>query len=169
MPATTVRSLETFQTVHTSDSDWQDVVRQWMATYGIEPELIDDLIADMGEKVKALGHNPWLVLTPQGIIPVDPATFSNGFEDIAATDVLNDIWMERQSHLTRGYDARHDDSHPTAHLVNLAVFRAGPIANATNTLPDAVKREELVKAASLIVAAIDKIDRAQAVRTFSVD
>jgi hypothetical protein len=169
MPATTVRATTTFEAVHLSAPDWKDVLVGWLRGFDAPEEHIDQELASAEENLGALDFQPWLVKTDSGVVPVPPANFVEGFEDLNATSVLDDIWRERKTHHERGYTAAHDDNGTTAHLINQAVFRLGPLSNATNILPDAVKREELVKAGSLIVAAIDKMDRAQSVRTFSVD
>ncbi|MFE3195027.1 hypothetical protein ACFXHA_38895 [Nocardia sp. NPDC059240] len=62
---------------------------------------------------------------------------------------LADIRAEREAHVTKGYDAEHDRLHGVGRLVELAAQYAGPTFS----------RRELVKAASLLVAAIEVIDR----------
>lgn len=64
--------------------------------------------------------------------------------------VYDEIRTERESHAAKGYDAEHDRRHGVAHLVDWAAHYANPDS-----------RESLVKAASLLVAAIEVIDKDQ--------
>jgi hypothetical protein len=174
MPAVTVRTQETFQAVHTADADWKETIVGWALAEGVPQEEADNLVADMAadleSQVTALGvkGQPWIVRTPQGLLPMAPDAFLSTFDDVNATDVLDDIWRERQTHPGRGYDAKHDDAETLTHLTHQVEVRMQSIMSSAYPT-DAERRHELVVAGSLIVAAIDKIDRAQTVRTFTVD
>lgn len=74
----------------------------------------------------------------------------------AATErVLADVRAERATHPGRGWTNEHDDQHPVSHLTGLATsyIATGHMATRSN------RRRWLVKAASLLVAAIERIDR----------
>ena len=66
---------------------------------------------------------------------------------------LRDIAIERSRHAGLGYTDEHDDEHGVAHLVELAFAR--PMIDWRG----GYVRSELVKAASLLVAAIELMDR----------
>lgn len=84
-----------------------------------------------------------------------------------ATDrVLNDIRTERTTHAEKGYGEAHDDAHDIHHLVSwssryAAMQGKGP--DAKNGLYD-YDRQRLVQAASLLVAAIEAMDRQETSR-----
>lgn len=69
--------------------------------------------------------------------------------------VLADVRAERATHPGRGWTNEHDDSHDEQHLTGLAThyMATGLLAPRPN------RRRWLVKAASLVVAAIEWIDR----------
>lgn len=69
------------------------------------------------------------------------------------TKALASIADERATHAGRGWTAEHDAEHGVDHLVELAV---GYAQRATIELD---VRRKLVKAASLLVAAIDLLDQ----------
>ncbi len=77
---------------------------------------------------------------------------------------LRDVAAERASHAARGYDVAHDDRHNVYELEQLAVRYVN--LSGSGRYPDAergyVSRTSLVKAASLLVAAIDRLDRSEA-------
>lgn len=66
--------------------------------------------------------------------------------DIVA--VIGLIVLERSKQVARGYDAAHDHAHGPAHLVELA-----------GQYVDPWNRDALVKAAALLVAAIEVLDK----------
>lgn len=170
MPAVTVRTTTTVQAVFTGDADWEDVVREWMIAEGAPDEAITGYMVQFREGVAQAGlARPWLVDTPQGIGVIPPHEFANYFEDVAATDVLMEIFQEMAGHADKGYTLAHDDAHNTADFVGIIRHYIDPLATPGNTLPDAVRRHEFIKAASVAVQAVNKIDRAKDVRTFSVD
>ncbi len=65
---------------------------------------------------------------------------------------ISDIAAERATHAARGWTPEHDAEHGVTHLVNLAFAR--PMVNWRG----GYSRAELVKAASLLVAAIELLD-----------
>jgi hypothetical protein len=72
------------------------------------------------------------------------------------SDIYAEIRAERESHAAKGWTAEHDDEHGAVHLIDLAdryAYRYG--------------RDDLVKAASLLVAAIEAMDRAREAREMS--
>lgn len=169
MPATTVRSTDTYEAIHTSDSDWQDVIRGWMSVHGAPPEQIEEYVGKFEAGVAEAGlARPWLINTDRGIGIIAPHDFVKWYEDVAATDVLAEVFRELAGHADKGFDVKHDDSHPLPHFIQVIDFYLHPLAKPDNTLPDAVKRREFIKAASVAVAAVHKIDRAQDVGTFAV-
>ena len=81
------------------------------------------------------------------------------------TPAIRDVAAERAIHEQRGWTAEHDKRlpQPVHHLVALAAdyaHRKGPVAEEAGVYD----RKYLVKAASLLVAAIDLIDRQEADR-----
>lgn len=75
--------------------------------------------------------------------------------------VGDEIMDERATHETRGWDAAHDDSHRLPHLLHVArEYTVAPVIDGKPVkLSTAERRERIVKAASVLVAAIDFIDR----------
>ena len=170
MPATTVRSTDTYEAIHTSESDWQDVIRGWMSGHGATPEQIEEYVSKFEAGVAEAGlARPWLINTDRGIGIIAPHDFVKWYEDVAATDVLIEIFQEMKRHGLKGYGIAHDDAHDTAHFVEVIGFYLNPLGRKDNVLPDDTKRREFIKAASVAVAAVNKIDRAKDARTFSAD
>lgn len=62
--------------------------------------------------------------------------------------VYDDIREERSTHAARGYDDVHDSEHGVGHLISWAMYHASK-----------GDRRGLVKSASLLVAAIECLDR----------
>lgn len=73
----------------------------------------------------------------------------------ATLRVLADIEIERKTHARRGYDTQHDLQHGIHHLVTWADKYAHGVDNRTDGY---YRRKDLVKAASLLVAAIEAMD-----------
>lgn len=164
-----IRPTDTFRAVHTSDSDWEDVLRGWLVAEGAPTEEVEGYMGKFREGVKAAGiARPWLINTPRGIAIVAPQDFVSQFEDVAATDVLGEVFSEQKRAIEKGFDATHDDKHTTADFVSILRHYADPLATPGNTLPDAVKRHEFIKVAQVAISAVHKIDRANDVRTFAV-
>lgn len=72
---------------------------------------------------------------------------------------LRDVTFERATHEARGWTADHDEDHGLMHLLRLAAEyqdRGADIAVESGDIPAC--RMQLVKAASLLVAAIDLLD-----------
>lgn len=91
----------------------------------------------------------------------EPVTFadlsqSETAEPLDATAmVLEEIAAERRTHEGRGYDAEHDDHHGTDHLLGEVVRK---INGSVSAYPE-IQRRKLVVAASLLVAALELLDR----------
>lgn len=83
---------------------------------------------------------------------------------LAAMDrVFLSIMARRCAQIDRGYDATHDDDHGNGDIVSDTEWGAAArLRNASyyKNANDAGRREELVVAASLLVAEIERIDRA---------
>jgi|GEM_PF-1410871 len=99
-----------------------------------------------------------------GIDPYDPASL----EDVIGipwaegdSRALADVAAERRTHHARGWTARLDDARGVDHLVRLADRSAH---RGDEDRPGYYSREGLVKAASLLLAAIDCLDRTEADR-----
>jgi len=154
-----VRRIDsTVAAVHTSDEDWRDVVRGWVLDTGqIEDEQqFGDFLRGI-EKVNAtMTGQVWLLNSPTGISVVEPAVFVDLFEDVNATEVLDEVWLERQGHKEKGYDAAHDDKHGLGHLLEQAVSHLSHFGEAPT---DEFIRGEIIVAASLLIAAVDQMDR----------
>jgi hypothetical protein len=71
--------------------------------------------------------------------------------------VLQDIAAERTYQVAKGWTTDHDDTHYTQDLVGLAFDRAR--MQGVGTPPGVFARQRLVQAASMLVAAIEAIDR----------
>ncbi len=131
---------------------WQDGNGDWHA---IRPISEDDAAWDeLPEHVRRS-----LAVVADG----DPDTAD--VDRILWTDLdsraLADVAAERRTHHGRGWTAQYDDEHGSNRLIELAwryAYRVHP------TIPGAYDRAGLVKAASLLVAAIDTLDRAEADR-----
>lgn len=166
MPAINARPTQTVEAIHSTDHDFREVVEQWLPN-DTTAEEVDGFFAVVAEKPHC-----WVVRTSDGnnIGIVTAAGFAADWEDVAATDTLDEIWTERQRHASLGYDNQHDDNEGINHLANEAVRQiVKSVVTMTYHPTDADRRQRLIKAGSLILAAIDKIDRAQNVRTFGVD
>lgn len=106
------------------------------AAYGVAPtagEAIDQVLQEMG--------------LPTQQVPAQ-AALPKSIADVAA---------ERATHEGRGWTAEHDRRHGVHHLVQLAqqyTHRKGPAAEEVGVYD----RTYMVKAASLLVAAIDLLD-----------
>ena len=68
--------------------------------------------------------------------------------DIDTKTVLDDIYGERQYQIGKGYDSKHDDDLPEDYLRGMAI-----------SVTSNKDRHSLVKAAGLLVAEIERIDR----------
>lgn len=165
MPEVHMRRLDaTISAVHTTDDDWTQVLSGWLITNGADEAEVPTIVDSFAKAVNQEKHRPWLLSTTQGIAMAPPELIARDYEDVAATDVLDDIYAERQTHPDRGYGWAHDDVHSLSHFTSEVSHRMQSMES-TLYPTDAEKRRELVQAASILVAAIDKIDRAQKVRT----
>lgn len=83
-------------------------------------------------------------------------------DEFARKSIL-DVATERATHEGRGWTAEHDSHHGVMHLLRLASERedsgADLLANEADT---SACRKQLVKAASLLIAAIDLLDTIEA-------
>ncbi len=159
MSITLVRGTAAWEAIHATDSDFEQTLSEWL-------HAEEEVLAELREQIEQTEPKPWVLRAPDrmSVGLLSPANFIKEFEDVAAADALQDIWVERQRHIDLGYDAQHDDSRGLDHLVAEVQQRATTLRE-TLFPTDADRRNELVQTASLILAAIDKIDRAQNVRT----
>lgn len=86
-----------------------------------------------------------------------------------ASPAVNAVACERRKQVLKGYDAAHDDEHDNGELA----FAASALAMDSDGLwpwgrtgfPAGTRREQLVKAAAMLVADIERIDRAEQLST----
>ncbi len=102
---------------------------------------------DTIEKAVVLGALRW-IHSNNGNVSCELATAS---PDPGITRAICDVALERATHAGRGWTPEHDAEHGQGHLLEMARKRTYPSATAG--------RGDLVKAASLLVAAIELIDR----------
>lgn len=86
-----------------------------------------------------------------------------------STPAIRDVANERATHERRGWTAEHDTEHGPLHLIELAGDRVNDASVWQKTYPGSdpltisrYVRSQLVKAASLLVAAIELLDRSEA-------
>ncbi|MFD6029812.1 hypothetical protein ACFWE5_03805 [Cellulosimicrobium funkei] len=100
--------------------------------------------------------------SPSG--PAMAPSLARADEAGAESRALRDIAAERESHAERGFNVAHDDMHNVHDLTQLAQRYVN--LSGSGQYPDAapgyISRTALVKAGSLLVAAIDRLDRANA-------
>jgi len=72
---------------------------------------------------------------------------------------LEDVAAERARQVEIGWTSEHDDEHGVGHLANRAVVYASA-GRYTGILEPALLRAQLVKGAAMLVAAIERVDRA---------
>lgn len=75
-------------------------------------------------------------------------------DQIQISTAVSDVIAERATHAERGWTPEHDAEHGVRHLLHLAADYADRAA-----ANDPPSRGDAVKAASLLVAAIELIDR----------
>jgi hypothetical protein len=90
----------------------------------------------------------------QRVQPTFEATVMATLEQYGITEAVKDVALERMTHESRGWTAEHDAEHGPWNLVLLAEKHL--VQSRGNTAP---VRSHLVKAASLLVAAIELLDR----------
>lgn len=74
------------------------------------------------------------------------------------------VLARRGAQIDRGYDTTHDDEHPDGGIVTNAAWGVAARlskAAACQNADDPVRREHLIVAASLLVAEVERIDRAR--------
>ncbi len=138
----------------TMNVGWQDDMLGWMKQDGLTEDEINQSMTQIIAYVEAAEVKPWFLHSATGVEVVHPADFVD-FEDVAATDVLEELWVERRRQGSKGYTYVHDDVHGIGHLVTEAV---GRISN-LNDKEDSEVRSRLIKSAALLVAAVDLLDR----------
>ncbi|WP_163275351.1 hypothetical protein [Cellulomonas iranensis] len=131
---------------------WQDEEATWHATRPVSED--DGPWGDLPEHVRRS-----LTIQADG----DPESADLDRILWADTDspALADVAAERRTHDARGWTARHDDEHGVHHLVGLTLRKLHEAAPITHGL---YSRQQLVKAAALLLAAIDRFDRAEVSR-----
>lgn len=75
------------------------------------------------------------------------------------SSAIESIAAERARQIEKGWTPEHDDEHSTNHLVNRAITYAHAGRYEAHLERDLL-RDQLVKAAALLVAAIERLDRA---------
>lgn len=128
-----------------------------VTSYGIDKAHCD-VAAKMGDffKYKLM---KW---EPEGVSRTEPAL----------TDALRDVKAERTRQVSvEGWTPEHDDHHTTGDLAKVAAFYAAAGLRLTGTVPDGWpwdedwwkpkdNRSNLVRAGALILAEIERLDRA---------
>lgn len=85
--------------------------------------------------------------------------------------VLNEISIERQSQIEKGFTPKHDDQHISGELAESAAYLAVPgkfvasdtvLQCATHAMSKHCRRKCLIIAAAMLVAEIERMDREQA-------
>ena len=156
MPQINVRRTnDIYRAVHTTEEDWKEVVAVWLNDYQVPEEQAQEALATMEADVAEAQFKPWLVASPQGLAAVPPQTFVSDFEDVAATDVLSELFIERQAQAGKGYTHAHDDVRGLGHLISEAVTR---LSFGEEPTEEQIRRG-LIEASAILVAAIDLIDR----------
>ena len=108
---------------------------------------------DTIEQAVVLGALRWIHAN-SGNVSCELATAT---PDPGITRAICDVARERSTHVDLGWTPEHDAEHGVGHLLDLAGdYGDRAMANAR---PD---RRDLVKAASLLVAAIELLDRSSA-------
>jgi len=100
----------------------------------------------------------------------EPLTFAaiETIFGVPFTTGLRDVLYERAHHARKGYDAAHDDDHGIRPLVDFATPYLSEFYNRCPVYPGRhwqerentqMARRALIKAASVLLAAVDKLDR----------
>ena len=138
-----------------------------------EATSIAEQNAVVAELRRALGYS----VPHSAPLPVTPALALALAEVAAMSDayrrldfgVLGEILAERQRQIAKGYDAAHDDDHSTFEISTVAAAVAlGASDHLSGDVPDWADyiiekhgtRQRLVIAAALLVAEIERLDRA---------
>lgn len=147
------RSDAVYPTVHTANAGWEDELRPFIAAQIPNPDEALDLLRQL---VAEQPFHPWLLVAPDGVAVIPPEDMAADYDDVAATDVLDEVWRARQSHSSHGYTNAHDDVHGLGHLIREAVSH---VHHFGETPTDEFIRGELIVAMGLLHAAVDLIDR----------
>lgn len=110
---------------------------------------------------------PSSYLVEYGIPEYNFGPFEVVFEpDRLVSRALRDVATERESHTERGFNVAHDDMHNVHDLTQLALryVNLSGSGRYSDAEPGYISRTALVKAGSLLVAAIDRLDRSEADR-----
>ncbi len=102
---------------------------------------------------------------------IKPATTLEREETDDLSPVIRDVLAERAKQVAKGYDAAHDDGHTDGEIANAAAWMAVDfecrelrdnvpnwVVNLCDKTP--TRREDLVIAAALLIAEIERLDRA---------
>lgn len=73
--------------------------------------------------------------------------------------IMDEIYAERARQIEKGWSHEHDDEHGAGHLVQEARGRMNRYGNDGKYLVKPYQRKLLLEAATLLVAAIESIDR----------
>jgi hypothetical protein len=91
-----------------------------------------------------------------GLTPIGRAIIALGEAPESTATAIADVLVERGRHAHIGYDAEHDDQHSPAEL---ATFARGYLERAAAADHPSYEHADLVKAASVVLAAIERTDR----------
>lgn len=82
--------------------------------------------------------------------------------------MLDEIAAERRRQIAKGYDAAHDDAHKDGAILHADWGAQARLDDAIDATPDddntgnpVLERRKLIEAAALIVAEIERLDRAE--------
>lgn len=138
------------------------------------------LVVDEVNRLSQEGHLRSFISPPNGTVPGDAEIIAKAVVAVlrpeGGTDMdsqaIRDIALERATHVERGWTTQHDDKEGPRNLIGYAAERINDasvwLAIAPGSDPEAVNahvRSQLVKAASIVVAAIEVMDRAKSPET----
>lgn len=159
MTVAIVRSSIKLQAVHASDEDFDDVLRGWFEEGQIPKERGEEFLGQLKQQLDSAFKNakPWLVNHHEGLAIVPAADFAAEYEDVNATNFLDEVWLARTGQLVK-YPSEHDDAHGLSHLLREAVSH---LQGFGETPTDEHIAGEIVIAGGLLNAAHDLITRGQ--------
>ena len=158
MTVTIVRPIGTLEAIHSEDADVRETLISWSSGHQLDEVQIIQLVDSNLKHVREIPIKPWFVrdIESGAVQAVAPATFISSFEDVAATDVLNEVYQERMTHAEHGYTIEHDEAHGLHHLINVAKDHLSGFGEMPT---DQFIRGEIITAMSVLNAAVDLMDR----------
>ncbi|WP_051949288.1 hypothetical protein [Methylosinus sp. PW1] len=73
-----------------------------------------------------------------------------------------DVLDERRRQITKGYDAEHDDEHVDGEIARAAIARIQRAMGESHYSASPTAREKLVDGVAMLIAEIERLDRAKA-------